>query len=231
MCSNGVQAEDVKTDLIEFIAGMDGARLTELYATLVSDDGPHHAKRKRDSRGAVKDELRSPGAVDADRIEPCSCDKNCCMVLTLGKKCRNHMFQSPLDFLAAESHASLRNTLFKMTQSEEADWRRPFLKQHALSERSPRTLNFNGKEMCLKGFAIVAGGSSYIRTCFRDLATLQNADDFGNIATTEKEQLRRSIVSETHSSAALRSYLLELLNQIADVCPVTGKVNLTVSSY
>ena len=78
-----------------------------------------------------------------------------------------------------------------------------------------------GTSLCLKGFAMACGGPTYIRSCYRTLETLTWAP---NVAD-EKINLR----DETHRSVALMSYLRELIEQLCENDPVSGKKYLPVS--
>jgi hypothetical protein len=130
------------------------------------------------------------------------------------------------------SHATLRQNLFEMTQDEESTWRRPYLLQVASNhEATDRRISFQGASLCLKGFAIIVGGQNYLRVCYRDLASLAVDDDLGMIPRADKAQMLRSLQSQSHRARVLRTYLEELVDQLAESCPVTGKKIISVSHY
>ena len=126
-------------------------------------------------------------------------------------------------------HATLRNNLFDMTQDEERDWRRPYLLQIASSKYQQHSrITFRGLSMCLRGFAITAGGENYLRTCYRDLSSMTVDDDLGVFPRSHKAELLRILQPQSHRAMALRNLLEELVDQLAESCPVTGKKIISV---
>ena len=94
---------------------------------------------------------------------------------------------------------------------------------------SNRKIAFHGISLCLKGFAIMAGGENYLRTCYRDLANMTDNDELGSISRGQSSEILRNLRPTSHRSMALRAYLKELVGQLAECCPVTGKKIITVS--
>ena len=127
-----------------------------------------------------------------------------------------------------------------MNQTEEANWRMQFIRMYAtardtgLTAKSKCVIRFHGSCVCLKGFAIIAGGDNYVRTCFRDLAKIGGGTsagheiDLGDMPSTERQENKRLLRFESHQSVALRSYLEEVVEQLAEHDPVSGKLVIMV---
>ena len=151
----------------------------------------------------------------------CSCAASCYTGLPWGM-CHFIACMLCLTLFVVETQAALRNCLFSMSQAEEAEWRRPFLQQHMWGKK----VTFKGRDFCLKGFAITAGGSNYLRTCYRDIAALRNQSSFGE--SSNIRELRKACNFDSQRSIAIETYFDELVDQLAEVCPVTGTKILSV---
>lgn len=174
------------------IALADDEKLTD---TLVG------SKRKRPSREKMKDDLRSPRVID-DHLKLGCCPASCLTKVSWSKV------------------AEIRQSLFLMTQEEERKWRHnqliPFVSARLQDNRAVPIL---GGSFCLRGFATVCGGPSYVRSCYRTLEVLS--------WTPNVEVDRIVLKDQSHRSIALRSYLHELLEQLCENDPVSGKKFLT----
>ena len=71
------------------------------------------------------------------------------------------------------------------------------------------------------------GGPNYLRTCYRDLARITDE----TAVQTDLTKLPAVPVArrQSHRSMALRSYLEEVVSQLAETDPVSGKKIITVS--
>ena len=127
-----------------------------------------------------------------------------------------------------------------MNQTEEAAWRLPFLRMYetardnGLTAESKCVIQFHKSWVCLKGFAIIAGGPNYIRTCFRDLAKISDGllpshdIDLGDVPEAERQSLKRLLRIDSHETVALRSYLEEVVEQLGEHDPVSGRIVILV---
>ena len=131
--------------------------------------------------------------------------------------------------------AALRNNLHSMTQAEESEWRRPFLRQFCARKTSTGVtskINFFGHEVCLRGFAIIAGGPFYIRSCYRDLsrlAAIGSRFDSGVFPVSDQRSGALLLRHQSHQTVALRAYLRDVVEQLAENDPVSGKLIISVS--
>lgn len=147
-------------------------------------------KRKRELREVVKDVIRSPKDIDFDRRQACGCPSNCCIALPW------------------ETQAAIRNYLYGISQQDESAWRKQHLRQLLLKEdlgsRRAR-ITFQGMSLYLKGFAIFVGGQNYLRTCYRDLASIAEATNFDGISTEDRRQFSELLRAQSHRQLSLSS--------------------------
>ena len=134
------------------------------------------------------------------------------------------------------SIASLRNSLYGMTPFQEAAWRQTFIRNFVVEKNATgksSNILFFGARVCLKGFAILAGGPNYLRTCYRDIATMTTIGPHADAGLTEPRDniiFSTRLRDKTHRSVALKAYLREVVEQLAENDPVTGKKVITVRS-
>jgi hypothetical protein len=137
--------------------------------------------------------------------------------------------------------ATLRNTLFSMTQAEESEWRMPFLRMFSAEntpsveshDNSPNRIPFFGHQVCLKGFANIAGGPNYIRSCYRDMSRIADVGymiDTGSLPRSDRGASNVLLRRESHQRMALEAYLRGVVEQLAENDPVSGKRIITVSA-
>ena len=62
-----------------------------------------------------------------------------------------------------------------MSQAQERSWRRERLLAASQSSRRDRRVFLSGIDVCLTGFAIIVGGTSYIRVCYSTIHELKEA--------------------------------------------------------
>ena len=123
-----------------------------------------------------------------------------------------------------------------MTQAQEAQWRQPFIRNYVAEKTSTgkcSSILFLGARVCLKGFAILVGGPHYLRTCYRDIETMTAIGpglDVGMVSSSDRNHLANTLRDQTHRSVALREYLREVVEQLAENDPVTGTKIITVRS-
>jgi hypothetical protein len=174
--------------------------------------------------------------IDADRKQSCGCPRNCCSSLPWGEAAFRYELKvaSSITFsMSSAAQAEIRNYLYGLSQREESDWRRQYL-QHLLVEKkrgnqTDVAIAFQGKQFCLKGFSIFVGGSNYLRTCYRDLAEMMEGKNHDGLCKSDRQRLSSALHPQSHRRLSLTSYLEELVTQLAEQCPVTGKLIITVS--
>ena len=112
-----------------------------------------------------------------------------------------------------------------MSQREESTWREPYLRTYAAEKSISRAFGqvaLFGHRVCLQGFSIIAGGPNYIRTCYRDLEKLSVQE---GMLDTIPDAVRSD---RPKRSDSLKSYLMEVVRQLAENDPVSGKLVISV---
>ena len=92
-------------------------------------------------------------------------------------------------------------------------------------------ISFRGHSFYLKGFAVMVGGVNYIRTCNRDLASLKDGAADSTVDIRYNRVIETVLKEDSHDFRAMEAYIGELVQQLADACPVSGNKILSLSRF
>ena len=135
--------------------------------------------------------------------------------------------------LSAGTAFEVRNSLYHMRQTEETAWRSDRLRQYAAFKAAHGRygpISIFGSDLCLRAFAVICGGENYIRSCYRDLARM--ADSSPSHIDIGTATVPRCFGKDpSHRTEALRSYMREIIDQLAEIDPVSGRKHMTVRNF
>lgn len=169
-------------------------------------------KRKRDARAIIKRNLLLPEVLDEHRAIECRCPQ---------KKCPSK--------IAEDVQFTLRRNLQRMSQTEEAEWRRQRLLPAAQMPASERRVTLSAVQLCVFGFACIVGGPTYERVCYATLRELRDAGCHeGDPALTSKERtgMLRDLRDDSFLKLDIKELLSFIVGVLVDYDPVTGQMQL-----